>query len=391
MTRRPDKSILQMASVFNNLPLATALHRSIDQAISHDFVCLTGGKSVWQVFDASLKASIRNIEDHPRDNLFSRLIKYGPHNPDDPRALTSDGKTMLSDPECGKAVEFIFSHMVNRFKGELAELLALEPCISLFEQFRKEGRLPENSRLYWGETVQEQCFSNGLSKKRWGKGADGLFAEVDASRVQVHGVVEVKSMRLGAKRILGQIEHHLLRLTGGIRIEGREYSSVAVTADPSKVIRIIVRPSTWKVSREWKWETGDHGGRKMHFPEPTDPPAATRMEQLGGNVHKIALAWSKEAMEQAAYEMTYGYMAEVGKHVFKDRKDLPNGWEDFTPEEAGYNAIKMMLYYLPLRPITVRQERLAVRLYNAYSFGYPLAMDSTEMIWPKDLDCERTA
>lgn len=224
MTRRPDKSSLQMASVFNNLPLATALHRSIDQALIHDFVRLTGGKSVWQVFDASLKASIRDIKNHPRGNLFSRLIKYGPHNPDDPRALTSDGKRMLSDPECGKTIEFIFSHMVNRFKGELAELLALEPCISMFEQFRKEGRLPENSRLYWGETVQEQCFSNGLSKKRWGKGADGLFAEVDASRVQVHGVVEVKSMSLGAKRILGQIEHHLFRLTGGIRIEGREYS-----------------------------------------------------------------------------------------------------------------------------------------------------------------------
>jgi hypothetical protein len=78
------------------------------------------------VFEASLKAAIRDIEEHPRGKLFRRLIEHGPHHPDDPEALVSDGETILSDPECGEAVEFIFSHMVNRFKGELAELLALE-------------------------------------------------------------------------------------------------------------------------------------------------------------------------------------------------------------------------------------------------------------------------
>ena len=55
-----------------------------------------------------------------------------------------------------------------------------------------------------------------------------------------------------------------------------------------------------------------------------------------------------------------------------------------TSEEAGYNAIKMMLYYIPLRYISNRQERLAVRLYNVYCFGYPLGVDSKEMLWPED-------
>ena len=86
-------------------------------------VHLDGGKAVWGVFKRSLDAAIRDIETHPRGKLFRRLIEHGPHNPDDPPAPVSDGETVLSDPECGRAVEFIFSLMVNRFKGELAELL----------------------------------------------------------------------------------------------------------------------------------------------------------------------------------------------------------------------------------------------------------------------------
>ena len=65
-------------------------------------------------------------------------------------------RLVLSDPECGSCVEFIYSHMVNRFKGELAELLALEPCISLFRHCQAEGDLPLNVELYWGELVHER-------------------------------------------------------------------------------------------------------------------------------------------------------------------------------------------------------------------------------------------
>ena len=75
------------------------------------------------------------------------------------------------------------------------------------------------------------------------------------------------------------------------------------------------------------------------------------------------------------------YMSQVGDHICKN-KPLPKGWEDMTPEEAGYNAIKMMLYYIPLRYISARQERKAIKLYNVYSFGYPLGVDSKEMLWP---------
>ncbi len=81
--------------------------------------------------------------------------------------------------------------------------------------------------------------------------------------------------------------------------------------------------------------------------------------------------------------MTFWYMSQVGKKVYAT-KSVPKGWEYMTCEEAGYNAIKMMLYYMPLRYLGERQERLAIKLYNVYSFGYPLGADSKDMLWPED-------
>jgi len=145
-------------------------------------------------------------------------------------------------------------------------------------------------------------------------------------------------------------------------------------------------PSTWKLSREWCSVKTDRG-RTMVFPEPSEPPIQTHLAELKPNFWKITLAWSQEALNQAAYEMTFWYMSQVGRHVYT-RNKLPRGWEYMIPEQAGYNAIKMMLYYIPLRYISKRQERLATRLYNVYCFGYPSGVDSNEMLWPEDFPDE---
>lgn len=380
------KPTKRVASICGNLPLASSICRSISTALRESSVYVVGGKTVWAVFKHSLDAAVRDIMTHPRGKLFRRLIEFGPHHPDDPKALTSDGQTVLSDPECGAAVEFVFSHMVNRFKGELAELLALEPCIWLFERQRKERRLPANSCIYWGDAIQERRLTREAGAARWGnftKGADGLLAEEQSGVISVCGVVEIKSMTQPRTRLLTQIDHHLTRLRGGVKLGPAEFGPDRVRVHPA-LVRVIVTPSTWRLSREFHWEKGDHGGEKMVRPQPSEPPVETRTEQVGGDLWQITLAWSKEALEQAAYEMTFGYMGEVGWHVFRG-KPMPEGWEEFAPEEVGYNAVKAMLYYMPLRPLSPRQERLAIRLYNVYGFGYPLGVDSKEMLWPKDL------
>lgn len=153
------------------------------------------------------------------------MIEYGPHNPDEPEALISDGKTVLSDPECGSCVDFIYSHMINRFKGELSELLALAPCIALIQRLQKKGTLPLDIHLYWGEMVQERRQSPRARKGgafQWAnftKGADGLIAEQipvqqhnPKNLLKICGVIEVKSMVLSKKKVLDQIWMCSLRI-----------------------------------------------------------------------------------------------------------------------------------------------------------------------------------
>jgi hypothetical protein len=388
-----EETITKIASILHNQSLASAIHKSVAAGLRCPSIHIIGADTVWDVFQRSLDAAIRDIERHPRCKLFRRLIEYGPHHPDDPESLSSDGESTLSDPECGVCVQFIFSHMVNRFKGELTELLAIEPCLELVQQLQNEDLLPEGVNLYFGDMIQERRRSKPMSGElsaRWGsftKGADGLIAEQISSQhanaknaLRIHGVIEVKSMSLSKKKVLRQIESHISRLKGGVKLGTLIWPPNHISF--SSKLRIIVVPSTWKLSREWHNVKTDRG-RKIVLAEPSDPPRRTRVEKIGPNLWRIKLAWSQELLNQAAYEMTFWYMSQVGKHVYT-KKNLPRGWEYMTPEEAGYNAIKMMLYYMPLRYISDRQERLAIKLYNVYSFGYPLGVDSKDMLWPED-------
>jgi len=393
----------RIATIINNQPLATAIQMSLSSALQSPFVNLVDNNSVWKIFKHSLDAAIRDIEEHSRGKLFRRLIEYGPLNPDDPETVFSDNGKNLSDPECGSCVEFIFSHMVNRFKGELAELLALEPCIKLINQLIHDGKLPTNIELYWGETIQERR-NIGVSYKKdvvkWGnftKGADGILSEKiseyknkSLDTIKIRGIVEVKSMSISSNKVLYQINKHFIRLNGGVKLMEREWPATdqlfvpLETNDKSapSVFRVMVIPSTWKLSREWKSVKTDKA-RIIEFPAPSEPPVQTKFEEIKPNFWRITLAWSEEILSQAAYEMTFWYMSQVGEYIYT-KKTLPKEWQYMTPSQAGYNAIKMMLYYIPLRYISRRQVRLATRLYNVYSFGYPLGVDSKVMLWPED-------
>ena len=81
--------------------------------------------------------------------------------------------------------------------------------------------------------------------------------------------------------------------------------------------------------------------------------------------------------------MTFWYMSQVGLRVYANKRP-PKGWEYMTPEEAGRNSIKMMLYFINLRYISKREAKIATKLYNVYCFGYPLGIDSDELLWPED-------
>jgi hypothetical protein len=377
--------------ILGNRQLASDLRHSVARMLHVPSARVPGGPGVRRVFARSLQAAIRDVEAHPRGRLFRRLIEFGPRREGASEGAEDDDSGALSDAECGACVEFVYSHMVNRFKGELAELLALEPCLTLVEQLQHSHRLPDEAQLFWGDVIQERAPRHGRQLLRWSpfvKGADGLVvrAVCDGPRppsLGVLGAIEVKSMARSTRRVLRQVDAHLLRLRGGLRLEGETWLPSRITvAEP---VRVVVVPSAWKLSRAWRMVQTD-SGREMVLPD-AKAPGPTRLQEAGRNTWRIVLNWSEEALNQAAYEMTFWYMSEVGRSVYTGRP-LPDTRADMSPEEAGYNAIKEALYYMMLRPLSPRHDRLATRLYNVYSFGYPLGADSREMLWPSDFPDE---
>lgn len=353
------------------------------------------------IFRNALAASIRDIEGKAkRGQLFQRLLRDGPYEGEGDIPPELVGKR-LTPAECAAAITFVYSFMVNSFKGAVTELLAAGACQRLMQDKRFTVPLPTGARLYVGDAVQVRRATGkgGL------KGADLHILALDercagAPCVTVAGVVEVKSGRKSERSLAGQLNTHILRVGHGLIVDGKEYSAGQVSlgaGNYGKVVRIAVLPSEWPLPSKLHFEQRGEKKRELVL----DPPVPPRDEdefipKANGDWH-IVLRWSREAIASAAYEMTFWYMEKVGEVIYTPRASEPDpkpkDWVEMTPAEAGRNAIKMMLYYAILRlPARSRVEQRAIALYNTYGFGYALGMNfrnkagRREMLWPRDLD-----
>jgi len=344
------------------------------------------------IFRESLAASIRDIESHPRGRLFQEFLLKGPYEDvgEIPTALVGQ---RLSDADSAAAITFIYSHMVNCFKGAVTELLAAKASLHLMRRLQQDRELPRNARLYVGDSVGiHKASGKGLLK------AADLHILIeehrpDAARsIAVAGVTEVKSYIRSESRLRIQLDQHLRRAEQGLRVSGVDYPAERVNVGYGKdrrVVRIAVLPSNWKLPRSFRFEDSERG-RLLHVDAGEPPRKDDEISQIGDNEWRVTLRWSKESLAEAAYKMTFWYMEKVGEIVYS--RSVPKGWEEMTPAEAGRNAAKMMLYYAILRCRTIREEQRAIALYNSYGYGYALGMSyknakgTREVLWPQDLD-----
>jgi len=363
--------------------LQTALSGGAIFASRHDAVV---------IFRQALTDSIRNIESHPRGRLFQEFLLKGPYEDvgEIPTALVGQ---RLSDADSAAAITFIYSHMVNCFKGGVTELLAAKACLHLLRRLQQNGELPRNSQLYVGDSVGiHRARGKGLLK-----GAD-LHILIEQRRpdtapsITVAGLAEVKSYIRSESRLRKQLDQHLRRVKCGLRVGGIDYPAGKVSVgygEDRRVVRIAVLPSDWKLPRSFRFEDSE-SGRLLHVDAGEPPRKDDEITQIGDNEWHITLRWSKEALAQAAYEMTFWYMGKIGEIIYA--QSMPKGWEEMTQPDAGRNAAKMMLYYAILRCRTMREEQRAIALYNSYGYGYALGMNyknaegRREMLWPQDLD-----
>jgi hypothetical protein len=375
--------------------LGSSLGKEVESALQTALsggAVFANGHDALAIFRRALATSIRNIESHPRGRLFQEFLLKGPYE-DIGEIPTDLVAQRLSDADSAAAITFIYSHMVNCFKGAVTELLAARACLHLQRRLQQDGELPRNARLYVGDSVNiYRERGKGLLK-----GADQhILIEEHGSgtapSITVAGVTEVKSYIRSESRLREQLDQHLRRAKRGLRISGVDYPAEIVNVGYGKdqrVVRIAVLPSDWKLPRSFRYENSENG-RLLHVDAGEPPRKDDEMTQMGDGEWRINLRWSKEALAEVAYEMTFWYMGKIGELIYS--KSVPKGWEEMTAPEAGRNAAKMMLYYAILRCRNVREEQRAIALYNSYGYGYALGMSyknaegRREMLWPQDLD-----
>ena len=352
-----------------------------------------GGSDPLSIFRATVQESIREIETHKRGRLFQKFLRDGPYENEGDIPAELRGQR-VTDDETASAIAFIYSFMINHFKGALTELLAAAPCQRLIEQLRLSGVLPAPTRLYVGDAVMV------LRKTGRGvlKGADMHALVVNgrpvALGVTVAGVGEVKSGRKSAGAMCRQLDQHILRTRNGIRVAGVSYPAGAVRVgcgQKAPVVRITVQPSDWKLPRTFRFEDTERG-RMLRVDATVAPTEDDQLTHVGDGRWHITLKSSKEAIAQAAYEMTFWYMENVGEVIYSDPDAIPKDWREMTPAEAGRNAVKMMLYYAILRCRAARDSQRAIALFNTYGFGYAIGMSFRDaegkrsVLFPEDLD-----
>lgn len=373
--------------------LGRDVEAALDCALSEGAVFACGHDAL-VIFRHALAAAIRNIENHERGRLFQDFLRIGPY--EDAGEIPSDmAGTRLSDEDTARAIAFIHSYIVNCFKGAVAELLATKPCARLLKRLQREGALPPSARLYVGDSVAVR----GNKGNRFLKGADmhvliGADAQDAASHIAVAGVAEVKSYIRSQHLLREQLDMHLRRAARGLLVSGEEYPAENTLVGYGKnrrVIRIAIVPDTWELPRSFRFEdAGD--GRALQVDEGRPRRGDDDIARIGEDEWTITLRWSREAIAEAAYEMTFWYMGKIGEVVFRDKNTGESASDDEKAHEAGRNAAKMMLYYAILRCRTAREEQRAIALYNSYGFGYALGMNfmnaegRREMLWPDDLD-----
>lgn len=318
-----------------------------------------GDINSWKAFREAHAALTRKLEqDRKAWELLARLV-------------TEDHK--LTPEQVRWCLEFIYSHLVNKYQGVLAELLAARELSAwLSEQVACEELGPEIS-FVGGEDILERRY--GKSHGPWLRGADGLLlASLDRpDRLCIAGVVEIKSYPVPLARISRQLEKHVLRLHQGIRIGDEHYPAERLTA------------AWWRKRDGWQLGSRPADWRRVLriLVSPRRRADRARVpEKLPPSNHHVTLPVSKIGLAATAYHLTVHLLEKLGAEVYRDGSP----WPEMSPEEAAVNSVKEALYHILLehREGSPHATRVATRLYNVYGFGYATSEGHREMLWAQE-------
>lgn len=274
----------------------------------------------WQAFEKTTRDLTRKLEQDPIAS--ERLLRF---------VTASHG---LKNAEIRSALEYIYSHLVNKYQGALGEFLAArELSVWLSERVARE-ELGIEILLATGADILER--STDRTSTRWLKGADGLLlvGDDDLENLFIAGVVEIKSFSTKLGAISRQLEAHVSRLQHGLRLGSHFYP-------PERLA-----PVWWHKKQGWQIGTEEADWRRIL--RILVSPRSRSIPEYGGQIpslyHHIALPVSKPTLAATAYELTVRFLEGIGATAYA----TSSPWPEMTPEEASYNAAKEALYHILL-------------------------------------------
>ena len=325
---------------------------------------------------AALAAVGAKVEEHPRMPLFRQLIR-------DDRKLSMDQVLSL--------LEFIYSYMVNRFKGDLAEILALGAVAPLVRDLTERSRLPPDCNLElacdcptsdgsgWAKGPDGLLCAEGIEHRLWQGASSNQLGPRDDDLV-VYGILEVKSYPLSIRRATAQFNRHLSRLRRGVRVGKRSWPADRVWLSTGEPPLITVR-------------AGDSSSLQPRSLLVIPRLSRTaRSPNISDQAIRLTLPFGHERLMAAAYCMTEWFAGQLGARVF-EQDGSP--WPEMSLEKAGFNRLKEALYHT-LQDVSVAYEEasgsserkrlkrgldIATPLYNAYGWGLAEARRHRGMLW----------
>jgi len=346
---------------------------------------------------------IRGIRSHGRFDFLKRFISHGSLLPEWETKFKNSPRA-LDDEELAAVVNFISGHMVSKFQGKLAEILAEASLRKLILRLQKDGDLPVSGRFVPGGLIRCRPRQDSRNSGFQGmQGPDALFIALEKqSIVRVHAVAEIKSMPVRLHRLRLQSQGHLSSLARGVKIENTWYGEKqvrfgsAARLDPARVVQIFVRPSTWLLTRQFRFEPTEKG-RKLVMAEQKLPTQTSTMKQIDKYEWLVELDWSRDALRAAAFLLAHRYMSEVGEALASAPDPDVALRTDMSPGEAGENDLLHQLHVAIVRQADSepdpRRRNKTIELYNVLAFGWALGHafrgpdGRPDMMYPEDLDC----
>ncbi|HET7434018.1 MAG TPA: hypothetical protein VFN10_04810 [Thermoanaerobaculia bacterium] len=292
-------------------------------------------------------------------------------------------QSKLRDREVIRLFEFIYSSMVNKFKGELGEVLA-RPALRAFQR-----TLPPDTTLILGPDIASRQLRRRYG---WYPAADALYCHERDGGIEILAIGEVKSKATPFPEIRQQVETNLIRLRRGVRIRNEEIA-------PEKIFVRTVSGGTIPIASITVASARDVVTLMvLPYRAAVDDLAVRHPED--DRVWIAELPWKQDVITEAAYRLMSWYFSRIGPKVFYHRADPPPSPDgrrpaahpDLSLEENGRHAFMEAIYHttgragFDPREIPERGHRTPWQtllwLYNSLGFGYSEAT-TDEFMYPE--------